>query len=233
MWHFAKRRRTAPALPAIPALERKMAQNNKQVTLARSAVDRRCHVCAFFHSREDEYKVMLPFLKEGLEAGEKVFQIIDQRQRDERLRRLTDAGVDAAAAEQNGLLEVRPWENAHLSDGRFDQHAMIALVEGIAKDGEKRSGVKRLWANMEWALEDFPGVHDLLEYESRINYMLPKYDMATVCTYDLTKFSAAIVMDVLRTHPKVIVGGILRENPFYVPPDEFLRDLRDRGSAAH
>ena len=40
-------------------------------------------------------------------------------------------------------------------------------------------------------------------------------------------------MDVLRTHPQVIVGGILRENPFYVPPDEFLRDLQDRGLAAH
>ena len=36
-----------------------------------------------------------------------------------------------------------------------------------------------------------------------------------------------MVMDVLRTHPQVIVGGILRENPFYVPPDEFLRALQD------
>ena len=62
-----------------------MAHSNKQVTLARSAVDRRCHVCAFFHSREDEYKVMLPFLKEGLEADEKVIQIMDKRQREERL----------------------------------------------------------------------------------------------------------------------------------------------------
>jgi len=35
---------------------------------------------------------------------------------------------------------------------------------------------------MEWALEDFPGVHDVAEYESRINYMLPKCDMATACT---------------------------------------------------
>jgi hypothetical protein len=26
----------------------------------------------------------------------------------------------------------------------------------------------------------------------------------------------------------VIVGGILQENPFYVPPDEFLRELRER-----
>jgi len=32
----------------------------------------------------------------------------------------------------------------------------------------------------------------------------------------------------LRTHPQVIIGGILRENPYYVPPDEFLRELRER-----
>jgi hypothetical protein len=54
--------------------------------------------------------------------------------------------------------------------------------------------------------------------------------MATVCTYDLTKFSTALVMDVLRTHPQAIVGGILQENPFYIPPAEFLRELRDRGT---
>ena len=35
-------------------------------------------------------------------------------------------------------------------------------------------------------------------------------------------------MDILRTHPMVIIGGILQENPFFVPPDEFLRELRER-----
>jgi hypothetical protein len=29
----------------------------------------------------------------------------------------------------------------------------------------------------------------------------------------------------------IIVGGILQENPFFVPPDEFLRELRQRGAA--
>ena len=38
----------------------------------------------------------------------------------------------------------------------------------------------RLVANMEWALEDLPGVHDIVEYETRLNYVLPKYDDA-VC----------------------------------------------------
>jgi hypothetical protein len=62
-------------------------------------------------------------------------------------------------------------------------------------------GLTRLWANMEWALEDFPGVHDVVEYESRLNYILPNYDQVTVCTYDLTRFSAAVAMDILRTYP--------------------------------
>ena len=116
-----------------------MSHDNKQVILARSAIDRCCHVCAFFHSRDDEYEVMLPFLKEGLDGGEKIIHIMDGRQKEERLRRLTETGVDAFAAERDGQFEVRPWENAYLTDGPFDQHAMIALVEDIAKDGQRHS----------------------------------------------------------------------------------------------
>jgi hypothetical protein len=37
-------------------------------------------------------------------------------------------------------------------------------------------GQTRLWSNQEWALGDRPGVQDLLEYETRVNYFLPKYD---------------------------------------------------------
>ncbi len=35
-------------------------------------------------------------------------------------------------------------------------------------------------------------------------------------------------MDIMRTHPMVIIGGILQENPFFVPPSEFLHELRQR-----
>jgi hypothetical protein len=86
----------------------------------------------------------------------------------------------------------------------------------------------RLWANMEWALQDLPGVHDIVEYETRLNHVLPKYDDVVVCTYDLNRFSAPVVMDILRTHPQVIIGAMLQENPFYVPPDQFLTELSRR-----
>jgi hypothetical protein len=52
-----------------------------------------------------------------------------------------------------------------------------------------------------------------------------------ICAYDLSKFGASVVMDATRTHPVVIVGGLLQENPFFVPPDQFLLELRERGSA--
>jgi hypothetical protein len=47
-------------------------------------------------------------------------------------------------------------------------------------------------------------------------------------TYDLTKFDGELVVDIMRTHPLVIDGGIFQENPFFVPPDEFLRKLWER-----
>ena len=103
----------------------------------------------------------------------------------------------------------------------------MTLLEGTLR-GAKADGFgqTRLWANMEWALGEFPGVEDLVEFETRLNVFLPKNGNLIVCAYDLTKFGAGVMMDVLRTHPLVIIDGFLHENPFFVPPDEFLRALR-------
>jgi len=80
---------------------------------------------------------------------------------------------------------------------------------------------------MEWNLEDREGVSDLVEYEARFN-LLPKSADPVICTYDLTKYSGDFVVDVMRTHPLVIMGGVMWENPFYVPPEEFLKEWRNR-----
>jgi hypothetical protein len=201
----------------------------KVVRLAGIELERSCHACAFFHNRDEEYRVLLPFAQEGFERGEKGFHIVDPRHRQERLRRLEQLGIDLREAERTGQIEVRAWENAHLRQGHCDQYAMLALVEEVLTGG-KAGGFEttRFWANKEWALEDYPGVYDLVEYETRLNYILPKYDDVVVCTYDLTKFSAGVVIDILRTHPMVIIGEIMQPNPFFASPDEFLRELHRR-----
>src|SRR5947199_431544 len=93
----------------------------KQVRLAGSVLDRSRHVCAFFHRKEEEYRVLLPFIKEGFDQGDRAFHVIDERHRAEHLRRLEEAGIDVTEAEGKGQLEVRRWEDAYLRDGHFDQ----------------------------------------------------------------------------------------------------------------
>ncbi len=193
----------------------------------------RCHACAFFHSPEEEYRLLLPFAKEGYEQRHKMVQIVDARKRADLVRRFADIGIDTIGAEQSGQIEILPWENTYLRDCRFDQHAMLALIEETLNKGDRLFGMTRLWANMEWSLLDFPGSDDLIEYETRLNELTSRYDDVVVCAYDLNRFNAAVVMDVLRTHPRVIVGGLLQENPFYIPPDRLLNELRSRQSPLH
>jgi len=137
-----------------------------------------------------------------------------------------------AAEEQSHHLELRNWAETYLREGHFDKDGMLALAQGVIEGGSQQGfALTRVVAHMEWALGDWPGVDDLLEYETRLNYVLPQYKDPVICTYDLAKFGASIVVDIMRTHPMIIIGGIVQENPFFVPPDEFLQELAQRGAA--
>lgn len=149
------------------------------VHLAGSVLDRARHVCAFFHTKDEEYGVLLPFITEGFEHGDRAFHIVNPDHREDHLGRLREAGIDTDAAEGRGQLSVLRWEDAYLRGGHFDQNAMLALIEEVLTAGKAEGfPLTRLVANMEWALEDRPGVQDIVEYETRLNYVLPKYDDA-------------------------------------------------------
>lgn len=181
-----------------------------------------CHACVFFDSRDKEYELLVPFAKEGFERGEKGFHILDPSRREEVLGRLGDV-------EPGGRLDVLDWNDTHLRDDRFDQQAMITLISDVLSAAAKAGYPStRIWANMGWAVHDFRGIEDLVEYEARLNHLLPKHPHAMICAYDLSRFDAGVVIDILRTHPQVIISGVLQENPFYVPADEFLPELRER-----
>lgn len=198
--------------------------------IAGTSLEKHNHVCAFFNTPDEEYRVLLPFIREGIEEGEKAFHIVDPALKSDHEGRLSKAGIDTKTAESRGQLEVKVWNEAYLRDGKFDQDRMISLIQQVLDDGRKGFPLTRLVAHMEWSLLDRPGVNDIVEYESRLNYVLPKYKDPVVCTYSTTRFSGGVVMDILRTHPMVIVGGVLQENPFYVAPDEFLRELKSRAA---
>jgi hypothetical protein len=187
------------------------------------------HVCAFFNSKDEEYRVLLPFIKDGFDCGDKAVHVVNPDQREDHLRRLAAVGIDTAGAYQSGQFDLRTNTDAYLRDGRFDQDRMLEAFEQLAS-GNANGGfpLSRIVCQMDWAAESGAHVDDLVEFESRVNDVWNRHDDAVICVYDLAYFGGTTVIDIMRTHPMIIIGGILQQNPFFVPPEEFLGELRER-----
>jgi hypothetical protein len=207
-----------------------MTTSENSVQLAGVDLAGRNHVCAFFNTIEEEHRVLGSFYKDGLNRGEKAAHIVDPANREEHLKRLAEAGIHVQETMDTGQLEVLPWTDAYVRDHRFDQDAMLATVEKLIESGAAAGyALTRLAGHhMDWLFLDKPATYNLVEYEARLNHVLSKHSDPVICNYNPSKFGAAVAMDIMRTHPLVIIGGLLRENPFFVPPEQFLDEMRER-----
>jgi hypothetical protein len=199
------------------------------IPFAGSQLDQTRHVCAFFNTAEEEYRVLLPFIRDGLQCGHKAIHVVNPDQRQDHLQRLAEGGIDPTAAQQSGQLELRINSEVYLPDGRFDPDRMIAAFEQLAS-GNSAAGypLSRICCRMDWTVKDQSHVDDVIEFESRVNDVWSRHEDAVICTYHLGQFRGNEVIDIMRTHPMVIIGGMLQQNPFYIPPHEFLQEFRLR-----
>lgn len=190
------------------------------------------HVCAFFNSRDEEYAVMTPFYKEALDQGEQNLHIVNPQHLDDHRQRLGKAGIDAAHCERCGQLQVLAWEDAYLHGGSFDKDKMLARVGHLTGAGRDTGFTRlRVMGNMDWVFSGMPGAADILEYEAEVNEVLARNRQPAVCVYDVAKLSGSMMMDILRTHPLTLIGGVVQENPFFTPPSQMLQELRERKRA--
>jgi hypothetical protein len=198
------------------------------IQLAGSSLGDCRHVCAFFLTAADEYRTLLPFVAEGLEHGERGVNVVPKSRQDH-MGRLRAAGIDVDSAVARHQLQLLYSEETYLRDGQFDQDAMLSRLPGLLDAGRKFGYARtRLVAHAEFVLTDEADAHAFVEYEARLNHVLPDYPDVVICTYDLGQVGAQSAMDALRTHPMVIIAGVLRTNPFYVQPDAFIGELRKR-----
>jgi len=199
------------------------------IRFAGSQLDHVRHVCALFTSDEEEYRVLLPFIKDGFERGDKAVHVVNPEQRLDHLQRLAAAGIDPAAAERTGQFELRINTETYLRNGGFDQDRMLEAFEQMASANAKGGfPLSRIVCRMDWVVEGRSHVDDVVEFEARVNDVWSRHEDAVICAYRLSKFRGDDVIDIMRTHPMVIVGGVLFENPFFVPPEELLPELRER-----
>jgi AcrR family transcriptional regulator len=186
---------------------RKAARN---VRLAGEDLGGHRHVCALVDGPESAHELLLTFVVEGLEQGDRAFHIVDPQHRDAHLERLATSGIDVPALLASRQLEVVTWNDAYLRGGRFNPTAQIAYLRQVLRDGRAMGfPATRVIGSMDWA-RDPAMVADLILYEARLDDLLLRRPDTPICTYDVNQHSARTIVDVLDIHPVALVGGVLR-----------------------
>jgi hypothetical protein len=180
------------------------------------------HLCAFYHGSPQRNDILYPFLVAGLTAGDKVFCAVDTPEPKDVLHAL-EADVDLAVCLERRQLHVQRSLETYLPDGGFSAEALIDFWDDTI-GGALASGFPfaRAVGEMTWAMTQLIGPVQLVGYESALNRFLSRYPQVILCLYDLDGVSGELLVDLLRTHPRVLLGGVVHHNPYYVPPDEFL-----------
>jgi len=102
------------------------------------------HVCAFFNSDDEEYRVLLPFIKDGFECGDKAIHVVNPDQRHAHPQRLAAVGIDPTAAHKwtVGTSDTE----TYLREGRFDQDRMLEVFERLASGNAKGGFLQQVQA---------------------------------------------------------------------------------------
>ena len=181
------------------------------------------HLCLIYETPEEQFAAIVPFVRIGLERGERCVYVADDNTSEEVLAQIKKGGVDTARALEAGSLSVITKKEAYLKQGYFDPDWMIRFLKE-ATDATRAEGYAglRVTGEMTWMLGGDPGSDRLIEYEAKLNYFFPKNDVLAICQYNIGRFSPQIIMDVIRTHPLVIYRGQVCRNLYYVSPDEML-----------
>ncbi len=183
------------------------------------------HICAFFRGIAERDEIIVPFLREGLRAREKCTCIIDDGV--DQVRSALAVTDGALPDPQGGQLAICSSKETYLRRGRFSTQEMLDFwddwVSTALRDGFP---FVRSTGETTWTLKELPGLRDFLTYEAELNRFLPRYPQVILCLYDLNHFGGQILVDILKTHPKVLMGGTVLDNLYYIQPDEFLAGRR-------
>ena len=181
------------------------------------------HFCSIYENPEEHYAVAIPFMRMGLDRGEKCIYIADDGTLGDVREAMQSEGIDVERATESNSLILATKDQAYLKRGSFDPDWMFTFWRE-ATDLAMSEGFPalRVTGETEWVVRGGRGLERWMEYESRLTHALSESNCSALCQYNRHCFPPELILDVIRTHPVVIYRGTVCRNLYYVPADEFL-----------
>jgi len=176
------------------------------------------HVCPIYATRDEQLRAVVPFLQAALGSRQQGLLFADGSTAEAVLEALQEAGVDANAELRRGALRLVTSREAFVRNDHFDPDAMLAFQRTTAEQATDRGFVRlRIVSEMKWVLGPDIGRQAFFEFEHRLNDFTSASGTIVICQYERRSTSAAVIHEVLRTHPLAVIGDHLHDNPYFDP----------------
>ncbi|WP_222918083.1 MEDS domain-containing protein [Natrinema sp. SYSU A 869] len=179
------------------------------------------HLALLYETQAEQFAAAIPYIKQGLDRGERCLYIADENDTAAVLEALRDADVDVDSALESGALTMHTAQESYLRNGAFEPDDMIAFLSDAIDEATTEYEGLRITGEMTWVFGDDPPLEELIEYESKLNRVLPDANGIALCQYNRERFPAEIIRDVIKTHPHLIYDNTVCQNFYYTPPEEF------------
>jgi PAS domain S-box-containing protein len=182
------------------------------------------HLCFIYNTHQQWIDVIIPFIKKGIENKEKCIYFLEKSAKGLIRDYLKKEGLDVEFLEDSGQLLMLDEYSSYTPDGFFNIEFMLDFLKKETQKAlsEGYVSLRMIW-DMIWAMKEYPGSENLIEYELRLEHEFFKENpVIAICCYYNPLFDPEILKDIILTHPIIIKDNKLYENSYYVPPEDFL-----------
>jgi DNA-binding CsgD family transcriptional regulator len=173
------------------------------------------HMCALYSGPAERDSLLFSFLREGIREGDKCLCLIDNAD-PAAVREQLEVGQNGHAPRRSEQLDVDHTSEVYMQSGRFSVEQLVSFLSGrLSRAAQSNFPRLRAAGEMSWVLPQSGGAEDFFVYESALNKIIEDKPAVFMCMYDLQRFGVSMLVDVIKTHRKVLLDGMVLENPHY------------------
>lgn len=180
------------------------------------------HLALFYESTSEQFNAAAAYLKYALSTNHKCLYLLDVNSLQQVKAAFRAASIDVERRIDADDLVIRDAASVYLDSG-FDLERMIQTLEDECSNSlvAGYDGLCVVGENS-WCFHTEMEFDHILDFEAEFDKKYPDLPVIALCQYDLTRFSGESAAKALWTHENIIYRGTVCENPFYIPPEEYM-----------
>ncbi len=184
------------------------------------------HICQIFSSDEERNELLNSYIISGLKDNENTACFSNKVNEDTLSEFFEKEGISIKKELQSENFSSLKTSDIYFENEELQSKKMLTrLTEFYKSSITKGYNGARVIGEMDPKIDAPKYEDELLRYECEVSLLAEKYPVTAVCQYDVRDFKGSTIMEILKVHPYIIVGGSIVNNPFYIKPKEYLAKL--------